>query len=117
MLVARPGVRWKQAEQHRLRLVDAAQLAQRIGPHEPSRLIFGMPPREVFAVAYHQVPLLLRCSPTLETRKRPNGQIEEHCHLWPIGDAAPGAHTATAVVRVLATGAEVTRTIEFKLLD
>ena len=58
-----------------------------------------------------------KVEPTLETRKRPNGQIEEHCHLWPIGDAAPGAHTATAVVRVLATGAEVTRTIEFKLLD
>jgi hypothetical protein len=52
-------------------------------------------------------------TPELVTRKRANGQGEDHFHRWLMQSAAPGQHQATATVRVLATGREVTRTIEF----
>jgi hypothetical protein len=47
------------------------------------------------------------------SRQRPNGQREDHYHSGRMPAAAAGKHTATAVVRVLATGAEARRTIEF----
>jgi hypothetical protein len=53
-------------------------------------------------------------SPALVTRQRPNGQREEHCHVWTPSALAAGQHTATAVVRVLATGREASQTIAFE---
>jgi hypothetical protein len=52
-------------------------------------------------------------TPELVTRKRPNGQTEEHFHRWAISEPAPGPHQAVARVRVLATGEEVVQTVEF----
>ena len=52
-------------------------------------------------------------TPTLVAAKRSNGQLGDHYHLWPMDTGTPGRHAATAVVRVLATGEEVTRSIEF----
>jgi hypothetical protein len=53
-------------------------------------------------------------TPVLESRKRSNGLLDEHAHFYTLtSEAARGRHSATAVVRVLATGAEVTRTVEF----
>ncbi len=51
--------------------------------------------------------------PVLLERKRANGLCEEHAHLLPWPDVAPGHHRATAVVRVRGTGREVRQTIEF----
>lgn len=51
--------------------------------------------------------------PELVARKRPNGLHEEHAHHLALPELAPGRHSATAVVRVLATKAEISRTIEF----
>lgn len=52
--------------------------------------------------------------PMLVERKRPNGLWDEHAHHYAMPEsAAPGRHTATVVVRVLATGAEAERTVEF----
>jgi hypothetical protein len=53
--------------------------------------------------------------PTLFSPQRSNGLRGDHHHLWPVHDLAPGRHTASADVRVLATGAEVSRTIEFRV--
>ena len=53
-------------------------------------------------------------TPTVVSRKRPNGLLEEHYHGFALpGDVPRGQHTATAVVRVLATNTELTRTVEF----
>ena len=53
-------------------------------------------------------------TPTLVSRKRPNGLSDEHAHFFALPAATtPGRHTATAIVRVLATNAETTRTVEF----
>ncbi len=54
-------------------------------------------------------------TPELDSRKRPNGLFEEHSHQLPLASFAPGKHTATAVVRVLATKIETTRTVEFSV--
>jgi hypothetical protein len=52
--------------------------------------------------------------PELIARKRPNGLFDDHAHVFPIpADAPRGKHRATAVVRVLATKQEITRTVEF----
>ena len=50
----------------------------------------------------------------LVARKRPNGLFDEHAHFFalPVGRLSQ-KHTATPIVRVLAVGAEVTRTVEF----
>ncbi len=53
-------------------------------------------------------------TPTLVARKRTNGMHDEHAHHFALtGDAAKGKHTATAVVREIATKKEFTRTVEF----
>jgi hypothetical protein len=53
-------------------------------------------------------------TPALESRKRPNGLLDEHYHHYALpAGAVRGKHSATAVVRVVATDAEVVRTIEF----
>jgi hypothetical protein len=53
-------------------------------------------------------------SPTLVAKTRPAGAgLEDHYHQLHLAGPAPGKHTATAVVRTLATGAETSRTIEF----
>ena len=44
---------------------------------------------------------------------RPNGLRTDHYHFLPLEGFSAGRHTATAVVRVLATGAEVARTVDF----
>jgi len=52
--------------------------------------------------------------PTPVTRMRPAGSIPaDHHHVFAIPDPAPGRHTATAVVRAVATGEESSRTITF----
>ena len=53
--------------------------------------------------------------PELVTKKQGNGNnFVEHCHRYVVpADAAKGRHTATAIVRVPATKAEITRTIDF----
>ncbi|MES2692323.1 MAG: prenyltransferase/squalene oxidase repeat-containing protein [Verrucomicrobiota bacterium] len=50
--------------------------------------------------------------PTLVEKKNQNGYLDHAYHLA-VPDIAPGKHTATAVVRVVATKAEVTQRIEF----
>jgi hypothetical protein len=53
-------------------------------------------------------------SPALVARRRPGGgAFEDHYHVAHLPDPAPGRHTATAVVRVLATKEEASRTVEF----
>ena len=52
-------------------------------------------------------------TPTLVSPARQNGLRGDHYHRWPLTALAPGKHTARANVRVLATRAEVSRTIEF----
>jgi len=52
-------------------------------------------------------------APALISRKRPNGLLEEHCHQLPLPELSSGPHTATVTARVLATGAEVQRTVDF----
>jgi hypothetical protein len=53
-------------------------------------------------------------SPTLVARKRGGGPAyEDHYHSHHLADPAPGKHTAEAVVRVIETGAESRRAIEF----
>ena len=55
-------------------------------------------------------------TPTLVSRKRPNGLLDEHAHHFALPAATtPGRHTATAIVRVLATNAETARTVEFSV--
>ena len=54
-------------------------------------------------------------TPRLEARKNPNGLLAEHAHYFALPpEAARGKHTVTAVVRILATKAEVARTVEFE---
>jgi hypothetical protein len=54
-------------------------------------------------------------TPVLVSRQRPNGLLEEHYHhVAMMPQAAGGKHTITAVVRVLATNVETTRTVEFR---
>ncbi len=52
-------------------------------------------------------------TPTLLEKKRPNGLLDEHAHLFVLPNPTSGPHTATATVRVLATGATVERTVTF----
>ncbi len=52
-------------------------------------------------------------TPTLLEKKRANGLFDEHAHLLSLSNSPPGPHTATATVRILATGATASRTIEF----
>lgn len=53
--------------------------------------------------------------PTLVAKKRPNGLLDEHYHHIHLANLTPGKHTATAVVRVLATNAESSRSVEFSV--
>lgn len=56
----------------------------------------------------------LEVRPTLVSRSRTNGLKDDHYHLAPVpADLAPGSHTAAAVVRVIASGAEIERTVGF----
>lgn len=53
-------------------------------------------------------------SPKLVAPKQPRGTAyADHYHLWHLPDPAPGKHAAAATVRVIATGAESRREIEF----
>ena len=52
-------------------------------------------------------------TPVLVSRQRPNGLRDEHAHTFALPGPSPRAYTATATVRVLATGALVSRTIDF----
>lgn len=53
-------------------------------------------------------------TPTLVERKRTNTQAGEHAHVYALtGPAADGEHIVTVVVREIATGREVTRTLHF----
>jgi hypothetical protein len=55
-------------------------------------------------------------TPTLVSRKAQNNLLAEHAHHFALpADAAKGKHTVTAVVRVLATKQESTRTVEFSV--
>jgi hypothetical protein len=54
--------------------------------------------------------------PTLVEKKRPNGMFDEHAHHFAMpADAAKGKHTATVIVREIATKKETTRTVEFSI--
>jgi hypothetical protein len=53
-------------------------------------------------------------APTLVSKKRPNGPLlDDHYHHLHLPDLKPGKHTATVVIRVLATKMEVERKVEF----
>jgi hypothetical protein len=52
-------------------------------------------------------------SPALVSKRRPNGLLDEHHHHVHMENLVAGKHSATAVVRLIATGAETTRIIEF----
>ena len=52
---------------------------------------------------------------TLVSPERQNGLRGDHYRHWPIANLAPGKHTATAEVRVLATKVETSRTVEFSV--
>jgi hypothetical protein len=55
-------------------------------------------------------------SPELIAKRRPGGAAyEDHYHQFRMPDPAPGRHTATAVVRVIRTGAESSRAVEFEV--
>ena len=55
-----------------------------------------------------------KVSPTLVApRQRPGGPHSDYRHQYHLPDPAPGAHTATARIRVIATGAEVERSVRF----
>lgn len=45
--------------------------------------------------------------------RRPNGMFEDHYHRFSLAEPKPGPHTASATVRDLRTGQEITRTINF----
>jgi hypothetical protein len=49
----------------------------------------------------------------LVAKKRPNGLLDEHCHLLHLDRLSRGPHTATAQVQVLETQTETARTVEF----
>jgi len=54
--------------------------------------------------------------PALVSKKRRNGPLlEDHYHHLHLPSLTGGVHTATVVARVLATNAEVQRTLEFRL--
>lgn len=53
-------------------------------------------------------------TPTLVTRKRPNGTgLVDHYHEFHLHKSRPGMHTAKAVVRRIGTNEETSQTIEF----
>ena len=52
---------------------------------------------------------------TLVSPERQNGLRGDHYHRWTIANLPPGKHAATADVRVLATKAEMSRTVEFSV--
>ena len=53
-------------------------------------------------------------APELQARRRPNGLYDDHAHFVALPSGiGRGRHSATAVARVRATGAEVVTTIEF----
>jgi hypothetical protein len=54
-------------------------------------------------------------TPTLVSPANQNGLLRDHHYRWPLNDLAPGKHTATADVRVVATKAEVSRRIDFNV--
>ena len=49
----------------------------------------------------------------LVAKRRPNGMLEDHYHIFPISEPKPGPHVASATVRDLRTAQEITRTIHF----
>ena len=52
--------------------------------------------------------------PTLVSKRRPNGPLlNDNYHQLQLPELKPGNHTATVVVRVIATGEERSRTIDF----
>ena len=68
------------------------------------------PLAELVRLTIDDVPV----TPKLISSKAPRGQtLAEHCHLHLLPEPGPGRHTAAAVVRVLATGRELTRSLEF----
>ncbi|HWI58332.1 MAG TPA: prenyltransferase, partial [Bacillota bacterium] len=53
-------------------------------------------------------------APQLVAKKQPRGPAYlDYYHQFQVPNPAPGKHTATAVVRVVETGAELKRTVEF----
>lgn len=52
-------------------------------------------------------------NPTLVERKNQFGAYQEHSYQLALPELAPGKHTATATVRILATKAEASQTVEF----
>src|SRR5688572_11599263 len=57
----------------------------------------------------------MEVSPSLASRKRPNGLLDEHHHSFHIERVAPGQHIATATVRILDTNAEQSRSLKFTI--
>lgn len=52
--------------------------------------------------------------PTLVSKKRPSGPLlNDHYHELQLRELKPGSHTATVMVRVIATGEERSRTLNF----
>ncbi|MBE0540198.1 MAG: terpene cyclase/mutase family protein [Verrucomicrobia bacterium] len=52
--------------------------------------------------------------PTLVSKKRPSGTLlNDHYHELQLRELKPGKHTATVVVRVIATGEQLSRTLSF----
>jgi prenyltransferase beta subunit len=54
-------------------------------------------------------------TPALVSPQRANGLRTDHHHRWPLASLTAGRHRATAVVRVLATETEFSRSIEFEV--
>lgn len=53
-------------------------------------------------------------TPILVSKKRPSGPLlNDHYHELQLRELKPGSHTATVVVRVMATGKECSRTLDF----
>lgn len=53
-------------------------------------------------------------TPMLVAKKRPSGPLlNDHYHELQLRELKPGKHTATVVVRVMATGKECSRTLDF----
>jgi hypothetical protein len=54
-------------------------------------------------------------SPVLVSKRRPNGLLDEHYHHVHLENPAAGKHSATAIVRLIATDANASRTVEFTI--
>lgn len=57
-----------------------------------------------------------KVEPALVARRRPAGPaLADHYHVYHLADPSPGPHTATAVVRPVDGGSEVSRTMRFRV--